>query len=176
MVFNSSARTLFVLFSLSLLLACASPIQEESQDTPIIDHNDPNAAISFDSSDAPLTVTTDKGSFSFTLEIAKTDLQQARGMMFRTEMADDQGMLFVYDRPKRHSFWMKNTLIPLDIIFVRSTGKVANIIANAEPQTETHRRSVGRALAVLEIRGGLAAELGLKKGDVLRHPIFNNVK
>lgn len=108
----------------------------------------------------------------FQSEMAITPQQQAMGMMFRTEMAPNAGMLFVFGEVRRASFWMRNTLIPLDIIFVRANGRIANIIANAEPETEAHRRSTGRVAGVLEIPGGRAAELGIQAGDLIVHPAF----
>jgi len=110
--------------------------------------------------------------YIFRSEMAISPQQQATGMMFRTEMAPDEGMLFVFGEVRRASFWMRNTLIPLDIIFVRANGRIANIVANATPETDAHRRSTGRVAGVLEIPGGRAAELGIKAGDLLIHPAF----
>ncbi|MBO6503940.1 MAG: DUF192 domain-containing protein [Kordiimonadaceae bacterium] len=111
------------------------------------------------------------GEFTFTTEMAMTPEQQSMGMMFRTEMGEFEGMLFVFPVTRRASFWMRNTLVPLDMIFVRPNGRIANIIT-AEPETDTSRRSKGRVKAVFEIPGGRAAELGIKAGDLLIHPAF----
>lgn len=120
-----------------------------------------------------VTVETVSGdSHDFNVELALTPEEQARGLMFRTELAPDAGMLFIFPEPRRASFWMQNTLIPLDMIFVRQNGRIANIIENAEPETLTSRRSMGRVKAVLEIPGGRAAELGIKAGDLVRHPML----
>lgn len=108
----------------------------------------------------------------FRVELALTSRQQARGLMFRESLADDEGMLFPFARPRQASFWMRNTIIPLDLIFVRRNGKIANIIENAEPLTETQRRSKGQVMAVLELRGGLTAELGIKAGDTVYHSVM----
>ena len=108
----------------------------------------------------------------FQSEMAISPQQQAAGMMFRTEMAPNEGMLFVFGEVRRASFWMRNTLIPLDIIFVRANGRIANIVANAAPETDAHRRSTGRVAGVLEIPGGRAAELGIKAGDLIVHSAF----
>ena len=116
--------------------------------------------------------TSDGSEHTFVSEMALTPEQQTVGMMFRTELGEFEGMLFVYEAPRRASFWMRNTLIPLDMIFVRPNGRIANIIENAEPETDTSRRSRGRVKAVLEIPGGRAAELGIKAGDLLIHPVF----
>lgn len=110
----------------------------------------------------------------FTSEMALTREQQATGMMFRTEMAPDEGMLFVFPEVRRASFWMRNTLIPLDLIFVRANGRITNIVENATPKTDTSRRSQGRVKAVFEIPGGRAAELGIKAGDLVVHPAFGH--
>lgn len=114
----------------------------------------------------------DGGEHVFRSEMAISPQQQATGMMFRTEMAPDEGMLFVFGEVRRASFWMRNTLIPLDIIFVRANGRITNIVANATPETDAHRRSTGRVAGVLEIPGGRAAELGIKAGDLVIHPAF----
>ncbi|RMB04914.1 hypothetical protein BXY39_2485 [Eilatimonas milleporae] len=109
------------------------------------------------------------------VETALTPEQQQCGMMFRTSVAPDQGMIFVFPEAKQASFWMRNTLIPLDIIFVRRNGRIANIIENAEPETLSSRPSKGRVIAVLELAGGQAAELGLKPGDMVRHHLLGNL-
>jgi len=121
----------------------------------------------------PVTVRMSDGTeHIFQSEMALTQQQQAQGMMFRTQMAPDDGMLFIFGEVRRASFWMRNTLIPLDIIFVRANGRIANIVANAAPETDSHRRSTGRVAAVLEIPGGRAAELGIKAGDLIIHPLL----
>ncbi len=116
--------------------------------------------------------TKDGQEFSFISEMALTPDQQATGMMFRTEMGPNEGMLFVFDEVRRASFWMRNCVIPLDMLFIRPNGRIANIIENAEPGTDTARRSNGRVLGVFEIPGGRAAELGIKAGDLLVHPAY----
>lgn len=113
----------------------------------------------------------DGSEFTFVSEMAMTPEQQSMGMMFRTEMGEFEGMLFVFPVTRRASFWMRNTLIPLDMIFVRPNGRIANIIT-AEPETDTSRRSKGRVKAVFEIPGGRASELGIKAGDLVIHPAF----
>lgn len=105
---------------------------------------------------------------SFTVEIARTSPQQARGLMFRNELADDKGMIFPFGEPRMASFWMKNTVIPLDIIFVRADGKIENIAANTTPYSTDPVESSAPVAAVLELRGGLTAELGIKPGDTVR--------
>ena len=103
-----------------------------------------------------------------TVEIAATPQEQAKGLMFRTEIAPNKGMLFPFPTPKQASFWMKNTYIPLDIIFVQSDGVVESIAANAEPTSLKPVLSKGKVGYVLELGGGRAVELGLKPGDTMR--------
>ena len=87
------------------------------------------------------------------------------GLMYRDKLAPDRGMIFPFDPPRDASFWMRNTLIPLDMIFVRADGSIANIAANTVPYSEVPMTSEGPVAAVLEIAGGRAAELGIKPGD-----------
>lgn len=102
---------------------------------------------------------------SFTVEVARSAAEQSRGLMFRSELADDRGMLFPYSAPQILSFWMKNTVIPLDIIFIRADGSIESIAANTTPYSLDPVSSGENVTAVLEIRGGLSAELGMKPGD-----------
>jgi uncharacterized protein len=102
---------------------------------------------------------------AFVTEVARTSAEQAKGMMFRTEMPDNTAMLFPFPQPKQASFWMKNTVIPLDIIFVRPNGTIESIAENAVPYSLESVLSGEPVGAVLEIRGGLAAELGIQPGD-----------
>ena len=112
----------------------------------------------------PLTVTHAGKAHRFRVEVARTAEEQAKGLMFRTEMGADEGMLFPYDQPRMLSFWMRNTVIPLDIIYVGTDGRILNI-ANAVPYDETPLPSAGVAAAVLELNGGRAAQLGIVPGD-----------
>ena len=113
----------------------------------------------------PLTIRTAGGERRFTVEVAGTPEQQARGLMYRQSLADDRGMVFPYDPPQAVGFWMKNTLIPLDIIFIRADGRIARISANTTPHSLEPVTSGEPIASVLEIRGGLAAELGVAVGD-----------
>lgn len=114
----------------------------------------------------PLTITSATGVHRFTVEIAQTSEQQRHGMMFRTAIGPDEGMLFPYDPPQHAGFWMRNTLIPLDMIFIRADGKIARI-ATARPLDESAVPSGEPVAAVLEIAGGRAAELGIREGDTV---------
>lgn len=111
----------------------------------------------------------------FTIEIADDPAEQARGLMNRESMARFAGMLFVYDRPTRATFWMKNTLIPLDMLFVDEAGVVVKIHPMATPLSETVIDGGQGVKAVLEINGGLAQALGLGEGAELQHPTFSDV-
>jgi uncharacterized membrane protein (UPF0127 family) len=113
----------------------------------------------------PLSVTSLQGVHLFKVEVAATFPEQERGLMFRTVMGADEGMIFPMDPPRRTAFWMKNTVIPLDIIFIGADHKVLNVAANAVPYDLTPLPSTGDAAAVLELNGGRAAEIGLKPGD-----------
>jgi uncharacterized membrane protein (UPF0127 family) len=120
-----------------------------------------------------VTIRDDAGTVQFTVDVADTNEERSRGLMFVEEMATMQGMLFVYERPQRASFWMRNTLIPLDMVFVDETGVVQNIHAMAEPLDETPIFGGEDIQFVLEINGGLAAMLGLEVGDQMQHPSFD---
>ena len=113
----------------------------------------------------PLTIKTAKGSANFTVEVAQTPEQQNQGLMHRQSLAPDRGMIFPRDPPGDASFWMKDTLIPLDIIFIRSDGTIARIAENTVPMSLDPVPSLEPVGAVLEIAGGRSAELGIKPGD-----------
>ncbi len=112
-----------------------------------------------------LCVTSSGKTRAFKTEIAKTSAEQAKGMMFRTAMADDEAMLFPFDEPKMASFWMRNTVIPLDIIFIRANGSIESIAENTIPYSTDPVEAGEPVTAVLEVRGGLSAELGIAAGD-----------
>lgn len=114
----------------------------------------------------------DWGQVRFNVEIADEPQEQMRGLMGRTSMPVSSGMLFVYPAPRRSSFWMRNTLIPLDMLFIDATGVVRHIHHNAVPLDETAIFGGESILAVLEINGGLAQRLGIVEGTELRHPAF----
>ncbi len=114
----------------------------------------------------PLTITGATGTkHRFIVEVAKTSLERERGLMFRQSLGPDRGMIFLFDPPQSIAFWMKNTLIPLDMLFIGADGRVLNIIENAAPLSLSPRPSAGDAAMVLEIAGGRASALGIKAGD-----------
>jgi len=102
---------------------------------------------------------------AFTVEVARTPDQQEHGLMERRALGADAGMLFPFDPPRPASFWMRNTLIPLDMIFIRPDGTIARVAANTVPLSETPVGVAEPMTAVLELRGGRAAELGIRPGD-----------
>ena len=119
-----------------------------------------------------LEIVTAGGTRSVQVEIAKDDAARQRGLMYRRFMPSEHGMLFEFEREAPQSFWMKNTYIPLDMIFISQTGVVTNIVANAEPLSERVIPSGPPCAAVLELNGGAAAAMGMKVGDKVRHPFF----
>jgi len=110
------------------------------------------------------------GQASFAVEIADTAEERARGLMFRDSLDPGSGMLFVYESPRRVTFWMKNTLIPLDIIFADAAGRITRLHADAIPGDLTPIDGGEGVALVLEINGGLADRLGIAPGAALRHP------
>jgi len=119
-----------------------------------------------------LTVDTSNGPVQFTVEIADDDEERNRGLMFRQSLADDHGMLFHFQHPEHASFWMRNTPLSLDIIFIGVDGRILNIADRTTPYSEAPIPAAGLTRGVLEIRGGRAAELGIQPGDRVRHRIF----
>lgn len=117
-----------------------------------------------------LVLKTDSGDHSFTIEVMTTNQERALGLMFRRSLPENAGMLFLYDRPQPAAMWMKNTLIPLDMVFISADGKVHRIEQNAEPHSRTLIPSEGPVVGVLELNGGEAAKIGLKRGDKVLYP------
>ena len=108
----------------------------------------------------------------FKVEWAKTETQKARGLMYRKQVPLDQGMLLDYNPPQPASIWMRNTLIGLDIIFIRADGTIESIFLGAKPHDETSMPSKGAVRAVLEVNAGVARLLGIQPGDKVEHAIF----
>ena len=113
----------------------------------------------------PLEIRSAGGTHRFTVEVARTGAEQAQGLMHRDTLAPDAGMLFPFPAPRPASFWMKNTLIPLDMIFIRADGTIASVAANTVPHSLEPVGVAEPVAAVLEIPGGRAAELGIVEGD-----------
>ena len=119
-----------------------------------------------------ITVDSDHGPVKFRVEVAGDHDSQERGLMFRKTMAPDAGMLFDFHGLVETSFWMKNTLIPLDIVFIRADGTISSIAPQATPLSETPIPSGEPVRAVLEINGGRAAQLGIEPGGKVHAAIF----
>jgi hypothetical protein len=154
------ALVIAFVFAAGGLAACAAPAGTSAQ--PAL----PKSALS---------VETASGTVAFTVELADEPLEIQTGMMFRRSIGEREGMLFDIGRPRVTAFWMRNTLIPLDIIFIDEGGRIIDIAANATPLSEEPLFPRGPARGVLEIGGGRAAELGIENGNLVRHVIFGNV-
>ena len=125
-----------------------------------------------DSSLEPLSFVTRGGAHAFQVEVMRTPAEQAKGLMFRRYMPDDRGMLFDFGRADIVQMWMKNTYIPLDMVFVGADGRVVSIAADTEPLSERTISSGAPATGVVELNAGAAARIGLAVGDRVRHPMF----
>ena len=135
----------------------------------------PAAAIEFETD--RLAIETPSGDVhAFTIELAVTDAQRARGLMYRREMAGDHGMLFLYDRIGLHSMWMANTYIPLDMLFIKPDGAVVHIAERTVPQSRRPISAGQRVKAVLELRGGTTDRLDIPVGSIVRYPAFGTAK
>jgi uncharacterized protein len=112
------------------------------------------------------------GRHRFTVELAETPAQLEQGLMFRTSLAPDAGMLFDFKRATMATMWMRNTLIPLDMLFVDAKGKIVNIEERAVPESDAVISAAAPVRAVIELNGGTAARLGIAPGDRVIYPIF----
>ena len=152
-----------LIFSLMLLVPACSPQAAENASPPAASaasvHPVSGLAV------IPLTVTTPRGPHGFRVEVARTPQEQAKGLMFRTQMAPDEGMLFPYDQPRMLSFWMKNTVLSLDLVFIDEQHRIINIAENAVPYSEQSIVSDAPGVAVLELNGGRARALGIVAGN-----------
>lgn len=129
--------------------------------------------------DGPLAVEsvvleTASGSYMVAAEMALTPAARERGLMFRHRLPPDKGMLFWYDSPQVVSMWMKNTYIPLDMVFLRGDGSVLSVVRDTTPQSLDVIQSDGDAQAVLELAAGTAGRFGLAPGDKVIHRLFGN--
>lgn len=149
-----SALSLFVL----LVVTSLSPVSAQGQGT--------GSALE------PLQITTASGRHEFSVEVMRTDEERAKGLMYRRYMAPNRGMLFDFKTEQPVNMWMKNTYLPLDMIFISRNGTVTHVAADTEPLSERIISSNGPAFAVLEVNAGVAAKIGLKSGDRVQHPMF----
>ena len=145
--------TRMIFFVLSLLLAAPVLAQE--------------AAPGFGAGQVQVFDRTGRHKATFAVEVARTPVQQRRGLMFRQNLPKDQGMIFLYDRPQILAMWMKNTFIALDMLFVRQDGTIARLHERATPQSLDVISSHEDVIAVVEIGGGRAQELGVAPGDLV---------
>jgi uncharacterized membrane protein (UPF0127 family) len=109
----------------------------------------------------------------FQVELAVNDAERAQGLMYRKELPEGRGMLFDFQREQEVAFWMKNTYIPLDMIFIRANGQILRIAENTTPLSEQTVPSGGPVRGVLEVIGGTARKLGIAPGDRVAHPFFS---
>lgn len=167
--------------ALVLLAACAqepaAQTASSSQTPAVATHTSAPAVVGGAVGKPPagfevLETVTPSGRTRFFVEIADNDAEREKGLMFRKEVAPDRGMLFDFKTPREVAFWMKNTLIPLDIIYIRTDGTVLSIARNTTPLSETPIPSGGPVVAVLELAGGRAGQIGLMPGDRIEHRIF----
>jgi uncharacterized membrane protein (UPF0127 family) len=121
-----------------------------------------------------LEIVSKTGVHTFAVELAKSDAERAQGLMYRRELPEGRGMLFDFQRDDEVAMWMKNTYIPLDMVFIRADGTVHRIERSAEPLSDRVISSQGLVSAVLEMAGGATERLGLKAGDRIRHPLFGS--
>jgi len=120
-----------------------------------------------------LTISTSSGKTDIATEIAVTPAEQEIGLMFRTSIGDNDGMLFVYGKPQVITMWMHNTYVPLDMVFMARDGTVSRIEAEAEPLSDRVISSATAAAAVLELKAGTARRIGLKAGDHIESPALH---
>src|SRR5919198_1241175 len=119
-----------------------------------------------------LEIVTRNGVYPFTVEVAITDEERSKGLMFRRELPEGRGMLFDFKQDTNATMWMKNTYIPLDMIFIRADGRIQRIAESTEPESTKIIAAGAPVRAVLEVIGGTARKLGVKAGDRVAHPLF----
>lgn len=137
---------------------------EAASDADVLDRLFPRSSLQIATSDARL--------HRFDIWVADTEQRRERGLMFVKHMAPDAGMLFIYPRSQNISMWMKNTYIPLDMLFVSSDGKVVKVVENTKPESLDTINSDGAVRGVIELNAGVAAQLKLRPGSVVIHPAF----
>ena len=123
---------------------------------------------------APLIVETVSGEKHFTIEIADNDAKRSAGLMFRTSMGDTHGMFFVFERTQRVAFWMKNTPMPLDLVFINEKGRVAAIM-QGEPFSTAPIAPDAEIRFVLELKAGTSDSMGISVGDTMSHPLIDRI-
>ena len=154
-----SRRTVFALAAALALHPAIAAAQTHGEPQPLLDQE-------------PLAIETASGPVEFMVEMARSPAEQSRGLMFRDEVPPLTGMIFLHDRPRPISMWMRNTPTSLDMLFIDEAGVIRAIAAETVPFSETVISAPGPMAAVLEILGGEAARLGIEPGDRVRHPHF----
>lgn len=144
------ARTALILFGLVFAVGSAAPAGRQT-----------------------LEIASRTGVHVFSVELADNDAERSKGLMYRKELPEGQGMLFDFHREQEVSFWMQNTYIPLDMVFIRGDGRILRIAENTEPLSTRMIPSGGPVRAVLEVIGGTTRKLGIAPGDRVASPIFN---
>jgi uncharacterized membrane protein (UPF0127 family) len=124
------------------------------------------------SDQSTLEIITKNGVHVFAIEMARTDDERSRGLMYRKDLPEGRGMLFDFSPDQDVMMWMKNTFVSLDMIFIRSDGRILRIAENTEPLSERTISSGGRVRGVLEVVAGTARKLGIAPGDRVAHPLF----
>jgi uncharacterized protein len=119
-----------------------------------------------------LEIASKTGVHMFSVEVAENDADREKGLMFRKELPDGKGMLFDFHSEQEVGFWMQNTYIPLDMLFIQGDGRILSVAENTEPLSTRVIPSGGKVRAVLEVIGGTARKLGIAPGDLVAHPIF----
>ncbi|HTV31735.1 MAG TPA: DUF192 domain-containing protein [Methylocella sp.] len=147
--------------SMAFLLFAASPAFAEEAEPP-------QAGLE------RLVILTASGAHEFSVEVMRTESQREHGLMFRRYLPQNRGMLFDFGVERPVMMWMKNTYLPLDMIFIGRSGQVVGFAEHAEPLSQKIIPSGAPAYGVLEVKAGTAAEIGLKIGDTVRHPLFGN--
>ena len=147
----------------ALLLAAVLPAQAAAQDR----------LVTFDRDELTIQSDATGEHHRFDVELAQTFEQRAQGLMFRRSLPWDAGMLFLYQRAGRASMWMRNTLIPLDMLFIERDGRIAHIAQRTVPLSLTPIESPGPVVAVLELNAGTTHRLGIEVGDRVLHPAFD---
>jgi uncharacterized protein len=127
-------------------------------------------------SKSSLSIQTEDKIHKFSIEVAQTDRQQRQGLMFRRQLAADAGMLFIYSAPQVLTMWMKNTYLPLDMLFIAPDGRIVQIVKRTVPGSLQVISSGESAIAVLEVNGGTTSRLKIKKGDWVKHAAFGAAK
>lgn len=155
-----AGRALALVLSLAIY-ACAQPAPRPAAVDPV-------SGLELEQ----LVVDTQNGPVNLTVEIADDEAERNRGLMFRESLADDRGMLFHFQQPEHASFWMRNTILSLDIIFIGPDGRILNIADHTVPYSEAPIPAAGLTRGVLEIGAGRAEALGIRPGDHVRHRIF----